>query len=856
MTDNTFTVATQAELNSAIETIDSQTAPGSDTITLSADIVEGQPGQPLALYALALAPGVDVVIDGAGFTIDGKGGEGGIAVTTGHVSISNLTFNDTVANGVAGVAGGGGGAGLGGGLFVGPDAVVTITDVQFTGDAAKGGRGGDQSNGAGGTGGKSSLILPPIGGGGTNGTAGAAGEGADSPGGTGGPGAGGGLGVGGGDGGDGGKGGQPGSDAFGESGGDGGKGGAGGLGGIGGDGGSGGGGGLGGSGIGADMSGQDAGDAGGGGDAGDGGDGGFAGGGGGLGGNAGRGEMAGAGVNGSPSGQSSAGGDGGAGGKGGDGGYGAGGGAGGHGGEGGAGGTGQGGTSGMDPAAGGNGGDGGNGGNGDFGGGGAGGGGGGNGGRAGADLANSTPGGAPGTPGAGGGGGQPGLGGFGGGKGAAGGDGNAGPSASSSQVPPVAVGGAGGGGLGAGGAIFVAAGGQLTVDGGLLTGGSVTGGASGGPDAGAGSAYGSGIFIEGNNTISLAAPTGAVLPIDNVIADETGSGGVGLGKLSIGPGGTVNLAATNSFAGGIVITGGTLELSAPGAAGSGQITFAAATDPTLAFAAADVPTNTIAGLAAGDFIQVTDKTLSGVLYTPGGNGGSLQVDFAGGGNVDLLIAGSYTQANFPIVSNEIAVDAVSCFLRGTRILTARGDVPVEALAIGDLVRTEFSGLVPIKWIGHRHIDCRRHPDPRKVWPVRVQAGAFGESLPPRDLWLSPDHAVYMNKGLIPVRHLINGTTIQQVPKDEVAYYHVELDRHDVVFAERLPAESYLDTGDRSTFSNGRGPVTPHPEFAARVWEATGCAPLIVIGPALDAARRPINSRAAAAETGAAVMRAG
>ncbi len=52
--------------------------------------------------------------------------------------------------------------------------------------------------------------------------------------------------------------------------------------------------------------------------------------------------------------------------------------------------------------------------------------------------------------------------------------------------------------------------------------------------------------------------------------------------------------------------------------------------------------------------------------------------------------------------------------------------------------------------------------------------------------------------MIPVHCLINGTTIRQVAADAVTYYHVELPRHDVILAEGLPAESYLDTGNRLT----------------------------------------------------------
>jgi hypothetical protein len=90
-----------------------------------------------------------------------------------------------------------------------------------------------------------------------------------------------------------------------------------------------------------------------------------------------------------------------------------------------------------------------------------------------------------------------------------------------------------------------------------------------------------------------------------------------------------------------------------------------------------------------------------------------------------------------------------------------------------------------------------------------------------------------------------------VPMDEVTYYHVELEHHDVLLAEGLPTESYLDTGDRFNLENGGGPIALHPEFSARrcdtalIWEALGCAPLVVTGPAVEAVRQLVNSCASA-----------
>ncbi len=152
------------------------------------------------------------------------------------------------------------------------------------------------------------------------------------------------------------------------------------------------------------------------------------------------------------------------------------------------------------------------------------------------------------------------------------------------------------------------------------------------------------------------------------------------------------------------------------------------------------------------------------------------------------------QENFPL----------ACFAAGTSIATPRGAVAVEHLAEGDMVLTISGWQQPILWIGRRTLDCRRHPAPALAWPVRIAAHAFGEDRPKRPLLLSPDHAVFVENVLIPIKHLINGTTVAQVEAATVTYYHIELPNHDVVFAEGLPAESYLDIGDRSAFENGGG----------------------------------------------------
>ncbi len=189
---------------------------------------------------------------------------------------------------------------------------------------------------------------------------------------------------------------------------------------------------------------------------------------------------------------------------------------------------------------------------------------------------------------------------------------------------------------------------------------------------------------------------------------------------------------------------------------------------------------------------------------------------------------------------------VACFATGTRIVTSAGEIPVEGLAVGDRVPTLLGGgLATITWLGHRRVDCARHGRPEDVWPVRVRAGAFAPGLPLRDLLLSPDHAVYCAGALMPIRYLVNGASIAQEPVDHVTYWHVELERHDVLLAEGMPVESFLDTGNRSAFANGGAVAMAEPDFALRVWQADACAELVTTGPRLAAAKARLLRRAAA-----------
>ena len=206
--------------------------------------------------------------------------------------------------------------------------------------------------------------------------------------------------------------------------------------------------------------------------------------------------------------------------------------------------------------------------------------------------------------------------------------------------------------------------------------------------------------------------------------------------------------------------------------------------------------------------------------------------------------GVFDSTSFGLIPDATGgTEIVTCFAAGTNILTTHAYQPVETLQAGDFLPTLIGGgTAPIRWIGRRAVACWRHKRPEQVWPIRIAAHSFADGVPRRDLLLSPDHAVFVDGVLIPVKYLIDGESITQRPMRNIVYYHIELPRHDVVLAENLSVESYLDARNRCAFDNGGATITAWPDFASRSWEAAGCAPLIIAGPQLATIRQRLAAR--------------
>jgi autotransporter passenger strand-loop-strand repeat protein len=356
-----------------------------------------------------------------------------------------------------------------------------------------------------------------------------------------------------------------------------------------------------------------------------------------------------------------------------------------------------------------------------------------------------------------------------------------------------------------------------------------------------------GIFVRQGGTITISGG-------QDFYAGATASGATLSGGFQYVASGAI--ASTTTIRGGIeyidggavatdtLISGGILWLASGGTA-SGAIDFAGS-GGTLQIDGTSMPANTVSGFVAGDMFD-----LAGVAYSSTGSadllaGNMLQIS-EGAQTYDLQLdphqdfTGDYFHLGSDAGSGtQVTEDDIPCYCAGTLIATVHGDVRVEELAIGDEVLTLDGAARPIKWIGRR--SYQRPFMGRNVTPILIRAGALREDVPLRDLYVSPDHALYVDEVLIAAEHLVNGVSIVRCQDvDSVQYIHIELDRHDVIFAEGAPAETFVDCDNRSMFHNAAEFTSLYPADAAPGWAF--CAPRIDAGPRLERIRQAIAERA-------------
>jgi hypothetical protein len=281
-----------------------------------------------------------------------------------------------------------------------------------------------------------------------------------------------------------------------------------------------------------------------------------------------------------------------------------------------------------------------------------------------------------------------------------------------------------------------------------------------------------------------AAGTAVSFSAPGLFAEQ--AGGMVLGSVT-GDGGILQVGAT--YLGGIgqTITGFAIDQFTPGKPG------------TIGGFAGGF--GTVSGFAYGDVVHLAGFYATGGVF----NNGVLDLTqagfFTGAG---ITFSGTHTTADFNVQINPHGGTDITaaCFLAGTLIRTAHGDVPVEALRRGDRLPTLHGGTQPIKWLGRRSYTRRFAANNPDVRPVCITRHALAPGIPQRDLYLSPGHALFIGGHLNAARNLVNGTSILNAPlPEDVHYIHVELNSHEVIVAENAPAESFVNADCRTQFEN-------------------------------------------------------
>ena len=303
------------------------------------------------------------------------------------------------------------------------------------------------------------------------------------------------------------------------------------------------------------------------------------------------------------------------------------------------------------------------------------------------------------------------------------------------------------------------------------------------------------IDVTNDNGTLNGVPQGS--PIDNIRArggdDDINVTNSTIAENVVGNSGNDTITVTNSTVGGRIASGSDADTVDITGSTVGSIRLGSGND-TLNFSSTSVDGD-IRGGGGTDTLNLPAGTvIDDVAF------GRITVE---DGVRYSVSSGTFTLPS-GIVVNYSAFEngaGVPCLVRDTAILTENEVRTVQSLRIGEMISTLEHGAQPIRWIGRRRFDRAALLDNPRLWPVRILAGALGNGLPRRDLLVSRQHRMLVRSKiaermfgttevLIPAIKLtaLPGIFIDDTVQD-VEYFHLLFDCHQVIFAEDAPTES-------------------------------------------------------------------
>ena len=243
---------------------------------------------------------------------------------------------------------------------------------------------------------------------------------------------------------------------------------------------------------------------------------------------------------------------------------------------------------------------------------------------------------------------------------------------------------------------------------------------------------------------------------------------------------------------------------------------------------------------SGYGVDITYVYSGATLTTPYvSSGGYISVN--SGGNIDTPTVTSGGN----LVVNGGALDI--CFLAGTLILTPSGEVPIEKLTAGDEIITydwenKKQKIQKLIWVGHKKNTFRYgQPDDLSGYPVRICKNAIADGIPHKDLLVTAEHSLFFEGMFIPARMLVNGSSIfYDHTMTSYDIFHIETEKHSVIWSDGALSESYLDTGNRPIGLHSN--QTTRARNYTQTWATHGCAPLTVAREVVEPIFHKIHER--------------
>ncbi|ATI12890.1 MULTISPECIES: Hint domain-containing protein [Acetobacter] len=364
--------------------------------------------------------------------------------------------------------------------------------------------------------------------------------------------------------------------------------------------------------------------------------------------------------------------------------------------------------------------------------------------------------------------------------------------------------------------------------------------------------------LQTSGNIEFTGSSDSYLSIEKLINNSGASGALVIGDSTQDHGSSsltingINLSVENGISGKplTIQNGATVSASSV----SSAITFGAAGDGTttnshnllnITGTGKSAVIGSISNFTPSDVLEFSGNTTGTKLsWTPNKDGTyALYATDAKGKNktelVKSLTFGTksdgtlYSPSDFIASQNTVTgLEVITCFLSGSMIRMSEGDVAVEDIQIGDEVvafdwKNNKEVTRPVVWMGKAHAVVRPGlPDDEAGYPVRVLKDAIADGVPYKDMLITAEHCLFFKDRFVPVRMLVNGVSIfYDKSITSYDYYHVETEQHSVITADGMLTESYLDTGNRSSFRQEGKVATLR--GAVKSWADDAGAPLSV-----------------------------